>query len=402
MAIEIVVPRLGWSMDEGTFGGWLKQDGDSVQPGEMLFVLEGEKSAEDIECFDAGILRIPQNGPQTGDTVTVGQLLGFLVEQGEELPTEKLAGTSVPAVSHAVTSQAVEESLPTPVTTQSSVVPVSVTQKKTSSPRARRLAREHGVDINAIQGSGRNGRVRERDVISQPAAQANAVTAIGGFHKFTQIRKTTIHRLSQAAAETVPVTLHTKADATNLLAWRKNLTAATQPDAPIPTINDLLVKLTAVALRTHPQLNAYVQADGLQLCQDINIAIAIDTDQGLVAPAINNADRILPAEIAVESRGLIELAKTGKLKNAHVQGATFTVTNLGMFGIDHFSPVINQPQCAILGVGRIQRQPAVIEDVVVPRDTISLSLTFDHRGVDGGPAARFLDHLRQLIEYPFI
>jgi pyruvate dehydrogenase E2 component (dihydrolipoamide acetyltransferase) len=197
--------------------------------------------------------------------------------------------------------------------------------------------------------------------------------------------------------QAAPVTLFTKADATRLVEWRR----LWQVSSPIvPSYTDCFVKLTATILQRHPALQAQWRDDGLLFPAGIHIAVAVDAAAGLFAPVIRNADQLPVQEISSVLRALTEQARAGDLPAEAMQGATFTITNLGMFGVDAFTPIIQLPQSAILGIGRIVREPGVVDDHVVPRDLVTLSLTFDHRVVDGAPAARFLDSLRRLIEHP--
>ena len=194
---------------------------------------------------------------------------------------------------------------------------------------------------------------------------------------------------------TAPVTLTTTADATNLVQLRERFKAG---DQPVPSYTDLIVKLSAEALRAHPILTGRWTDDGIRLADAIHIGVAVDTEAGLVVPVVRDVATSGIGELAAASRTLIEKARSGRLTAADMQGGCFTVTNLGAFGIDAFTPIINHPECAVLGVGRIARKPAVVGDAIVPRDQVTLSLTFDHRIVDGAPAARFLQTVVQLIE----
>jgi pyruvate dehydrogenase E2 component (dihydrolipoamide acetyltransferase) len=204
-------------------------------------------------------------------------------------------------------------------------------------------------------------------------------------------------RMVAGVTQSAPVTLTLRADATNLVSFRAQFQTA---GGPAPSVNALLLCLTARVLRRHPRLQAQWHTDGLYYPEGVHLAFGVDTDAGLFAPVIRDANRRPLAEIARESRRLIESARSGNLSPEEMRGATFTVTNLGMFGIEAFTPIITLPQCAVLGVGRIGREAMVIEDRVVPRDALTLSLTFDHRAVDGAPAARFLDGVRKAIEAP--
>ncbi len=384
MAQPITVPRLGWTMDEGTFAGWLKADGDHVQVGEALFALESDKATENVEALDAGILRIPADGPQVGDKVKVGQVLAHLVADGESLP---VGGGTRPAVAALA--------LPTPAPVNHGPQSREAQARPASSPRARRVARELGVDWTILPGTGRRGRIRERDV------RAAAPSVDGGrVIPHTPVRKAIAARMVAGVTQAAPVTLTTKVDATNLVDLRQQFTTTPRADDVIPGYSDILMKLTALALRQHPLLQAQWREDGLFIPANIHIAFAVDTEAGLLAPVIENADQQSLRQLAGTSRELVTRARAGTLQAAQLRGATFTISNLGALGVDAFTPIITLPQCAVLGVGRIVREPAVIGDRVVPADRLTLSLTFDHRVLDGAPAARFLDTLRQGIENP--
>jgi pyruvate dehydrogenase E2 component (dihydrolipoamide acetyltransferase) len=410
MPIEIIVPRLGWSMEEGTFSEWLKDDGDFINVGDMLFVLEGEKATEEIETFDEGILHIPADAPQPGETVVVGQLLGYLLEKDEPAPLERQT-----IVAEAAPREVAPASLTSSGTRQDSQ---RRAPRHVVTPRARRAARELGIDCAGIQGTGRDGRIRERDV-----RQAVQITALGAndphagaepqgtMIRISSIRRSIARRMHDSARNTAPVTLSTKLNATNLVNLRRQFKAADQPSikasgtaAPdgshAPGYAAIIVKLTAVALQQHPQLNAQWRDDGIFIPDAVHVAVAVDTDEGLLAPVLRDVAQAPLREVASRLRSLAARAAAGELTAKEMRGATFTVTNLGMYGVDAFTPIINPPQCAVLGVGRIVREPAVLGEVIAACDMMSLSLSFDHRIVDGAPAARFLDTLRDCIENP--
>ncbi len=380
MPIEIVMPRLGWTMEEGTLVEWLKRDGDTIEAGEIIFTVESDKAINEIESFDSGTLHIPPDSPQPGDTVPIGTLLAFLLGPGEQPPVanpvrpegereaEPGAGESTPSRSRAERTRAGKNRPPI-------------------SPRALRLAEELDVDCNTLQGSGRNGRIVERDV--RAAASAGTTCASGG-----AIRRTIARRLTESHTGTAPVTLSTEADATNFVALRAEL------DIPFLSYNDLFLKLTAVALAGHPDMNASWRDGTIHRHEEIHVGIAVDTHSGLLVPVITNVNAKDLPDLASETADLVRKAREGNLQPEHLLGGTFTITNLGAYGIDVFTPIVNLPQCAILGVGRIVSRPAVYQGRVVPRDMVALSLTFDHRVVDGGPAARFLDTIRGHVERP--
>jgi len=278
-------------------------------------------------------------------------------------------------------------------------VPASTTQRAQPkiSPRVRRLAAELGVDWHLLRGKGRTGRISVSDV--QEAAQATgAAPPAGELRPITRVRKTIARHLGESARTTVAVTLTTEADATELVAVRSKFRDSLGPEAP--TYDALLVKLTARALGEHPLLNASWHEDEIRLHGAVHLGVAVDTDHGLLVPVIRDAHTKSLQQIAIDTRSLTEKARQRRLMPDDMQEGTFTLTNLGAYGIDTFTPVINLPQSGILGVGRITEKPAVHEGRVVVRARMALSLTFDHRVLDGGPAARFLDRVRTLVEQP--
>jgi pyruvate dehydrogenase E2 component (dihydrolipoamide acetyltransferase) len=379
MAHEITVPRLGWTMEEGTFGGWLKADGDAVREGDELFVLESDKASEAVTAIDAGALRIPAGGPRQGDVVKVGQCLGYLVAPGEEVPS------GAPASPVAVAGQREAASAEAQPRARSS------RGRRAISPRARRAARQLGVDWSQLTGSGRTGRIIERDVRAALTSGATADRIV----PLSPVRRLIADRMAASARTTAPVTLTTKADATR---WRELRARRRAEGGFVPGYTELILFVTAKALAAHPVMNARWQDDAIMLCAGIHIGVAVDTETGLVAPVLRDANQLTLDQLAVRLRDLTERARARRLHAEEMEGGTFTVTNLGMYGIDAFTPIINLPECAVLGVGRVVTEPAVHEGQIVPRDRVTLSLTFDHRVVDGAPAARFLNDVRLLIE----
>lgn len=449
MAAEVKMPRLGWTMEEGTLVQWLKQDGDMVQEGDLICTVEGDKAASDVESFDSGILRIPPDSPPIGKTVPVGTLLAYIAAPGEELnfDTAPAAASAEPAPSPATSSAA----------PASSVAPSATSSRRDGgpaiSPRARRVAKELGVDWTTLTGSGRTGRIIERDVraaartqaapvrvsplarrvaeelgvdvaqlasdapgrrigradVEQAARSAKPAPSAGEgdtLIPLSGIRKISAARLTESARTVVPVTLTTDADATEMVRLRKQIAADLKPAGlPVPSYNDMLVKIVAVALSEHPALNASFTDEGILLHAAANIGVAVDSERGLLVPVVADAGNKSLQQIAADTSRLIEQARAGKLKSDEMSGGTFTISNLGMFNIDAFTPIINLPESAILGVGRIQARPVVVDeenDTVEVRRMMALSLTFDHRVVDGAPAARFLNRVRQLIERPYL
>ena len=413
MAIEIMVSRLGWSMEEAVFGEWLKHEGENVDSGDMLFILESDKAAQEVESLDTGILRIAPNAPEPGETVAVGQLLGYLVEEGEPSPFESgdqkkqqvyTSNAALSATTDTPAHQVRTMIQPQAIATSESSQPDSGGEQPGASisPRARRLAQELGIEWSTLSGSGRSSRIREQDIRS--AARELARTGTGPTGKLlpiTHTRQLIAERMHAGTIQAAPVTLTTKADATDLVNLRHQFKSSTRsPENIIPSYTDLIIKLASVALQQHPMLQAQWTEDGIFVPDQIHVAVAVDTEEGLLGPVLRDVVSLTLSQIADRSRILVEQARSRQLKPEQMQGATFTITNLGSYGIDTFTPILNWPQASILGVGRITREAVVVGAQIVPREMLSLSLTFDHRVVDGAPAAQFLRTVRKCIEQP--
>ena len=453
MAFEVVMPRLGWNMETGSLGEWLKQDGERVEAGEILFTVEGDKATQEVEALESGILRIPPESPPPGKEVPVGTLLGYLLAEGEGAPFAAETGPMVvdKPLSEPADQQAIES---TRLPAAADIQPASqLVGGPTISPRARRVARELGVDWTGLKGSGRTGRIVERDVRQAAAARAAAPTVarISPLARrlaeelevdverlaaqapgkrimradveaaareaapapavappvtevpLTQIRRLIAERMAASAHTTAAVTLTTEADATELVRLRNQLKE--DGSQPVPSYNDLLAKLTAQALLEHPMVNARFDGDTIVQSATVNIGVAVDTDRGLLVPVLRDVQSKSLRQIARETAALIEKAQTGRISLDDLHGGTFTITNLGMYEIDAFTPIINLPECAILGVGRIVPKQVVVDaevERIAIRHMMFLSLTFDHRLVDGAPAARFLQRVKQYVERPYL
>ena len=402
MPIPVVVPRLGWTMEQGVFVEWLKRDGDTIRIGDPIFVLEGEKATQDIESTDAGVLKILDTGPRSGDTIDVGATVGYLLAENEVW--DETAGAPPAFAKDARTANVppTEMNVTEPVVESNAGAGAS---RQFITPRARRVAGELGVDWSEIEGTGTAGRIREADIRAAADDSVSIPMVASSTSLPTELapnaRRIIAERLLASAQQTAAVTLTTQVDATHLVALRQQFKAAVgNPAEVVPSLTDILVKLAAIALKQHPEVNSRWDDERILTSEEVHIGIAVDTPHTLLVPVLRSVTRLTLRQVAVRSRDLIERARTRKIAVAELQGGTFTLTNLGMFGIDAFTPLLNPPQAAILGVGRITREAAVIDEQIVPRDRLTLSLTFDHRIIDGGPAARFLQTLSKLISNP--
>jgi len=400
MAVEIVMPRFGWTMEEGLLTEWLKKDGDLVKAGEVLFTVESDKALNEVVSFETGILRFPPDSPPAGSTVQVGALLAYIVQPGERAPFEDQKPDATPPVITATANDV----------TTTAVTPASIQPKESLpaiSPRARRLATELGLDVTYLKGSGRTGRIVERDV--RAVSLENLSSSVAATEKalpITSVRRLIAERMTASAHTTAPVTLTTEVDATELVHLRGQLKndpiAATQP---IPSYTDLMAKLVAHALLEHPALNARIEGDAIVQSTVVHIGLAVDTERGLLVPVLRDAQSKSLRQIAHEAAALVDRARAGRLGEDELRGSTFTLTNLGLYEIDAFTPIINLPECAILGLGRIVPKQVVVDattEHLAIRQMMFLNLTFDHRLVDGAPAARFLQRVKQLVEQPYL
>jgi len=400
MPYEILMPRLGWNMEEGTLIEWLKQDGDPVQSGDLVCTIEGDKATMEIESFETGTLRIPHASPALGTTIAVGTLLGYIVPEEERDTFDPDASPNADTPSSDSQTEDAPDQTVAILGAEASSSLQKDERESPISPRARRVAKELDVDWRSIQGSGRSGRIVEADI--RKAAEQQAPSDLAG-HKaipLQGIRQVIAERMTEATRTTAPVTLTTEVDATVLATVR----AQWPEDQSVrPAYHDLLIKIVGTALDEHPALNTSWHDDHIIAHEHINIGLAVDTDRGLTVPVISNVPGKSIQEISSESSHLIQAAQSDSLSLTQLQDGTFTITNLGMYDIDAFTPILNLPQCAILGVGRTIPKVTVIDEgnaTTGIRKMMALSLTFDHRLVDGAPAARFLQRIKQLIETP--
>ena len=377
MATEVIMPALGLAQETGKVLRWLKAEGESVAKGEPLLEVETDKVTVEVEAPAEGILGGLRAGE--GDDVPVGQAVAFVLAPGESAP-EPAAVSAAPRAPEAEPAEASAE-----------LKPDAKARRRLASPKARRLAREHGIELDSVRGSGPHGSVLAADL--EGANGDGAVTLEAG-----PVWQRMAERVARSW-QTVPhFFLLREVDAGGLQAWRE--TARRRPGCEALTHSDLLIRICAAALREHPRVNA-TWRDGSVVAQDeINVGLAVATDEALVVPVIHGADSLdLPA-LAARRAQLVEAARAGRLAPADVQGGTFTVSNLGMYGVDAFLAVVNAPQAAILAVGRIADRVVAADGAPAVRPVMTLSLSFDHRVVDGARGAQFLDTLAALVEEP--
>jgi pyruvate dehydrogenase E2 component (dihydrolipoamide acetyltransferase) len=399
-ATEVKLPRLGQGMESGTIVRWLKREGDAIARGEPLYELDTDKVTQEVEAEVDGVLL--QILVESGE-VDVGTTIAVVGTEGDGPAVEPVTAPEPPAeVTPPVAAPAASE-------TAELAPAAGAAGRIKASPLARRIARERGVDLAAVVATGPEGRVLADDVeraaaggAAQPVVPAASPAAPSGeieVVQLTNVRKTIARRLTEAW--TAPVfQLQVDADAFRLLGLRGKMVDQLREGGTKPTVNDLLTRLVATALRRHPALNAIYTGEEIHRFPDAHVGIAIAAPTGLVVPVIRNADRLSVQEIAAARADLVTRARDGKLTLPDLEGGTFTISNLGMYGIDRFTAVLNPPQVAILAVGAAAERPVVTAGQVRVTPVLTLTLTCDHRAIDGSEGAEFLQTLKALVEHP--
>lgn len=389
MAISVVMPALEMAQETGKLLAWRKKEGESVAKGEILLEIETDKAVMEIEAPGDGVLAGIKAQP--GTDVPVGQTIAWIVKPGEAPP----ADTSPSASGRRMTNE------PSAVATTIAAAPAATPAETTRlSPKARRLASEHGIEISSVQGSGPGGAILEKDILAaienKPATGTPAAPPA-----LSTVARLMAERTTQSWT-TVPHFFVTReVDVTTLVKVREALsTNAAQTRALRPSYTDMLVSLLAKLLRKHPLLNASWRGNGIRHNQEINIALAVAVDDGVISAVIQNADKLGLSEIANQRKELAERAHSGKLRPADVNNGTFTISNLGMYNVDAFQAIITPPQVAILAVGKIVDRVVAVEAQPAVRPIMAMTLSCDHRVVDGAKAALFLDDLAEAIRSP--
>ena len=399
MATEVILPRLGQGMESGTIVRWLKSEGEEVQKGEPLFELDTDKVTQEVEAEAAGVLL--KIAVSEGE-VPVGETVAFIGAEGEAVPEVAAA---------APVEKATEETQHAEPAPQEAEAPrqevASGNGRIKASPLARRIARERGIELSGIRGTGPDGRIVAEDVEraepGAPTAASNnllqAPVSLGEVERvpLTNIRKTIARRLTEAWQ--IPVfQLQASADMTRVNALVATLRAR-DPDVRI-TVTDVLTKICAAALMRHREVNAEFTEDAILRHPSANVGLAVAAPQGLVVPVIRGAERLSLTEIAGVRADLVGRARENKLRAEDLEGGTFTISNLGMYAVESFTAVLNPPQAAIVAVGATEDRVVPVGGETAVRPMVTLTATFDHRAVDGAPAAAFLQTLKESLEDP--
>ncbi|ARA97014.1 dihydrolipoamide acetyltransferase family protein [Geobacillus thermodenitrificans] len=415
MAVEIIMPKLGMSMEEGTVVEWLKKKGDPVKKGESVVVISSDKIEKDIEAPQDGVLL--EIVVQQDETAKVGNVIGYIGERGEDM------------------NRAAEEAATTVVKEEAEVPSKHMLRV---SPAARKLAREAGIDLRDIVGTGPKGRVTRADVekaiqSKQASLSHNDQTAPSRPHAInhrknvgseqqgllqldvtslqhekvtikpvTGMRKVIASRMFASLQQTAQLTIHMKADVTKLVNLQEQLKNDWQDDPNIKwTITDFIARATILALQAHKQMNSLYQDGRIYTYESIHLGIAVALENGLVVPVIRYAEKLSLKELSQKIKECSTKARNGELSSEEMTGSTFTITSLGAYGVEFFTPVLNPPEVGILGVGTVTDMAVFVGDAVQKRKSLPLSLTFDHQVMDGAPASQFLGMIKYYLENPY-
>ena len=418
MATDVTLPRLGQGMESGVIVRWLKQEGDTVAKGEPLYELDTDKVTQEVEAEVEGVLQkivVAEGEVEVGATIAVIETDGAGAPAAEEAPAKGEEKAEEPAAEATEPAPAAEAPPSEPEAGPETEAPpaaeaASGDGRIKASPLARRIARERGVDLAAVTGTGPEGRILAEDVERAPAgevapsaapAEAPALAPAGEIEvvKLSSVRKTIARRLTEAW--TAPVfQLGVSADMTEVLALRETLVERMGEGDAKPTVNDVFVKLAAVALVRHRAVNATFSGEEIQRHPAAHVGIAVAAPQGLVVPVVRDANRRTVQEIARARADLVSRARDNKLKLPDLEGGTFTISNLGMFGVEQFTAVLNPPQVAILAVGAVKDEVVVRDGDVEVAPIVQMMLTCDHRAIDGADGATFLQTLVAFVEQP--
>ena len=417
MAIKIEMPKLSDTMEEGVIAKWNVKEGDTVSAGDIIAEVETDKATMDVEVFDGGtILKIV---PGEGDAVPLGGLIAIIGDAGEDISSllDSDGGATSDSSASTESSKEVEQTETTVSVTQ---VPTAANDSTSSdgrikaSPLAKKIAEEKGIDLQSVAGSGPEGRIVKKDVenvtstagssLTRPGAPSSAPISAPSFSslesrevKVSQMRKVIAKRLSESKFsnphfyETIDIDMKAAVEARTLLKDKLDVKVS---------FNDIVVKASAIALSRHQAINSSWMGDVIVEHGDVHIAVAVAIDEGLMTPVIRHVDKKGLLDISSETRALAGLARDRKLTPEQMEGSTFTISNLGMFGIEEFTAIINPPNACILAVGAIRDVPVIENGAVVPGKRMKVTLSSDHRIVDGAKAAEFLNTLRSLIENP--
>ena len=405
MAEIVRMPKLSDTMSEGVVAAWHKKVGDKVKSGDLLAEIETDKATMEFESFQDGVLL--HIGVESGKSAPVNSILAILGENGEDI-SELIKEVPVAKVESAPVKEEIKET-PKPSANvvaekREDIKPVNEDGRIKASPLAKKVAEDKGININALKGTGDNGRIIKRDVDNYTPAAASSSSSFTGVESYTeesvsQMRKVIARRLAESKFSAPHFYLTMEIDMNNAMEARKSINAV----SPVKvSFNDLVIKACANALRKHPKINSSWLGDKIRYNQHVNIGVAVAVEEGLLVPVVRFADNKSISQITEEVKAFAQKAKDKKLQPSDWEGNTFTISNLGMFGIEEFTAIINPPDACILAVGGIKEVPVVKNGQVVPGNIMKVTLSCDHRVVDGASGAAFLQTLKQYLENPVL
>ncbi len=383
MVTEIIMPKMGQTMEKGKIIKWLKKDGEEVQKGEPLLEIETDKTTIEVEARDSGVVRILA---QEGEEVPIATTIGYILKEGEPMPEE--------------------EAKPKP-TAEASV------ERIRASPLARKIAKERGVDLAQVRGTGPGGRITKEDVLAYLERTAGApsvgeVSVESALPEYevvpmSSMRRAIARKMAESKAHVPHFYVSVQVDMTEAARMRENLIPILEAEKGVRlSFTHLFIKASAMALEKYPQLNATVEGEEVRVWRDVNIGIAVSLEDGLIVPVLRGANRLGLFEIASQASELIAKAREKRLREDEFSGGTFTISNMGALDVESFIAIINIPETAILATGRIADKPAVVDGRLTIRKMMTMTLSADHRAVDGVTAARFLQEVKRLLENPYL
>jgi pyruvate dehydrogenase E2 component (dihydrolipoamide acetyltransferase) len=417
---QVTLPRLGQGMESGTIVRWLKSEGDQVEKGEPLYELDTEKVTQEVEADASGVLLKILAGE--GEEIEVGKSIAVIGEEGEKIsaePDDSADGEAKDSTT-VTEEEGSEEGEPAPAreeererereSVESGPEPQAPEQRQDggrvkASPLARRIAKERGIDLARLRGTGPEGRIVAEDVeraqVTPAAAPAAAAAPVGEVEtvKLNQMRKTIARRMTEAW-EAPAFQISMSADMTASIRLREALLGRVEEGGVRPTYSDILTKIVALALMRHRDMNAHFAGDSVQIFPTANIGIAVAVPHGLVVPVIASCESKSIPEIAAARADVVDRTRGGKLKTEDLENGTFTISNLGMYGVERFTAVLNPPQAGILAVGAIEERAVVVDGELEIQPRMDLTLTVDHRSVDGATASEFLRTVKSFLEEP--
>lgn len=403
MVIEIIMPKLGQTMEKGKIVRWLKKEGEKVGKGEVILEIETDKAVLEVEARDSGVLR--KILAKEGDVVPVAQVIGYITRDGEDVPEISLEkkGEATQEAAHIAEIPREAEG--------------KVEREIKASPLAKKIAKERGIDLTQINGTGPGGRITEKDVleyiarmeakktaaavpreeaIMAPPPEEFQVVSISG------MRGAIARKMAYSKANIPHFYIGAEVDMTEAARLRDELIPIIESKVGVRlSFTHMIVRAVALALREHPQLNAVCDGENIKISKNINIGIAVGLEDGLIVPVLKNADSLDLAQTAAKVEKLVSKAREKRLSEDEFTGGSFTISNLGIFDVDSFTAIINPPEVAILAVGKIRDKPAVVDGEIKIRKMMNLTLSADHRAVDGVIAARFLNRVKTLLEKPY-